>query len=265
MNIELVKKQSNFLFACFFILAFILSLNLTADGLANQSVTVILVNDGGGITGILIGIDLTGVTLKSPNGDIKEISMTKIEKVFDSEGKRISLKDYTDDPDDSYDSEIIKKNYHHKKYQKNYEIINNENTLPNSGMVSTGRIMFWTGLAATVGGVIMAGSGINSYQSAADSYSTDLSDGNYIAADTDATNEANGANLEDYGILIASLGAADGITGLILWHIGKNRNRRTMDDSGLIHIEDKQVSWQIPQVNFAQNLEPHITLLSTTF
>jgi len=238
-----------------------------------------MLNGGGAISGTLIGIDITGVTMKSQNGDIKDIPMTTIEKVFDSDGKRISLEDYTSNSDDSNndnndDGYNPPSRHPHKNHPRAdaYEDRDEEKSLEaKSGMVAAGKVMFWTGLPLTIAGVILAAAGENQLQTDDAAYNKDVqnynnSNNNYYKIVTNDSNTINNdMELEGLGVVIGCIGLANGITGLILWHVGNSHIRNSMDDSGLINIEDKNISWNFPNVNLAQIRYPRITLLSANF
>lgn len=271
-----MKKQTivkrYLLFTFLFITSFTLTSRLISDDSANQTVTVLLKAQAGVVTGTLLGIDETGVILKSADGKIREIPAVKIEKVFDSDAKPMSLTgDSVDASDDSEDADLDTGHHHRHRHRRNNANLNEKYEV-SPGMAHLGKFMIISGIVLTAGGVIMAvvgGSDYNSDNETFQNENDEEANGQYVSYETQQTtlnNMANDAELEDAGVIVACVGLADGITGIILNKVGSTVKPEYRDaDSGLISIENKQISWNAPTLNLAQIRRPRITLLSATF
>jgi hypothetical protein len=243
-----------------FLLGFVALANLaTADQVK------VMMKDGTVLHGDMLGIDGGVLSLQTGNKS-KDIPVANIKKVFDANGKSISLGDAgvaaaAAASDDTAPQEPARPARRAKRVAQRSG---------RNGAKMAGAIMGWSGLGVFLLGDVVYFAGASEASSATSTYYTSEY---YGYADYEIDNKwytysqytayEEGLGYEVTGAVIAVVGAAVCLTGFIVE--ASAHEPRVNDDGALLDIHDGQLAWGVPELNVTNRLGTQATLVSAQF
>ncbi|HXB98556.1 MAG TPA: hypothetical protein VNZ54_10930 [bacterium] len=245
----------------------LLALGLSAGLKASGPLNVVM-QDGTVVRGTLLGVDQGTATLQKANGKTVDLDLDQVSKAFDADGNAVSLtgaaaqaKAATDADEDA---QVVPRDRRHQTHRQrspgNLE-----------GRKVAGNVLFWTGTAFVVVGVVAMGYGVGQMDDATQSYYTsyynnagadyqiDGYPGYYTYDQT--TQYYDGEDWAYTGAAIATVGVIGAVVGLCIRPTG-----RELRDDALLHYEGGKLSLGLPPVSVDARLHaPRATLATVQF
>jgi hypothetical protein len=248
-----------------------MALGLSAGLRASGPVSVVM-DDGTVVKGTLLGVDQGTATIQKANGKTVDLSVDQVKKVFDADGNSVSLTGQAApaaqakaaaDADEEED-QVVPRDRHHRAQRRR-----SSGSL--QGRKVAGDVLFWTGTAFVVVGIVTMGYGVGQMDDATQSYYTSY----YNSAGADYTIDGYpgyytydqytqyyyGEDWAYTGAAITTVGAIGMVVGLCIKPSG-----RELREDALLHYEDGKFSLGMPPVTVDARLHsPRATLATVQF